>query len=185
VLWDNISKNEKGFRVERKLHAEPDRWESVGTVAADVSSFVDDTVAAGPNEYDYRVFAFNDGGDASSVVVPLAKTERHLEYSEKDAKGASDKNRLMTPAGKSEKFESIHVKDADDQSIPAKFVFTYTTATGAAMTGFTAKAEQMASGAYKVNISVGAAVAPGTICNIKMALKDKQTKFIFIYVKVP
>src|SRR5262249_45393237 len=61
LTWTDNSSNEQGFRIERSLDAQT--FTEIATVNADVTSYTDNTVAAG-TLYFYRVFAFNLFGNS-------------------------------------------------------------------------------------------------------------------------
>jgi hypothetical protein len=73
VAWQDNSRFEAGFRVERQ---DPDQdFRPVGTVATDATSFTDEGLAP-LTRYEYRVFAFNDGGDSPASEVAEVTTGR-------------------------------------------------------------------------------------------------------------
>ena len=69
LTWTDQSTNESGFRVERKAATVSSAWATLQSLGIDVVSFTDTSPANG-DTWQYRVFAFNDYGDAytSSVV---------------------------------------------------------------------------------------------------------------------
>lgn len=69
LTWTDQSTNESGFRVERKAATVSSAWATLQSLGVDVVSFTDTSPANGET-WQYRVFAFNDYGDAytSSVV---------------------------------------------------------------------------------------------------------------------
>lgn len=71
VTWDDNSTGETGFRVERASDAV--NFVEVGTVAADVVTFVDTTVVSG-STYSYRVAAYNATATSAYSNVTSATT---------------------------------------------------------------------------------------------------------------
>ena len=69
LTWTDQSTNESGFRVERKAPAVSSAWATLQSLGVDVVSFTD-TSPAIDETWQYRVFAYNNFGDAytSSVV---------------------------------------------------------------------------------------------------------------------
>ncbi|MDA8620363.1 hypothetical protein N9L28_06305 [Luminiphilus sp.] len=69
LTWTDQSTNESGFRVERKAAAVSSAWATLQSLGVDVVSFTD-TSPAIDETWQYRVFAYNNFGDAytSSVV---------------------------------------------------------------------------------------------------------------------
>jgi autotransporter-associated beta strand protein len=63
LTWTDTSSNETGFRIERKTHA-TGAFSSLGTVAANVSTFVDPGVFTSGTVYFYRVVATGASGDS-------------------------------------------------------------------------------------------------------------------------
>jgi FtsP/CotA-like multicopper oxidase with cupredoxin domain len=75
LSWTDDSNNETGFRIERVI--EPNTFEEVATVEANVMDYNDTTVAPAAT-YAYRVFDFNDSGDSlpsnTAMVTTTAPT---------------------------------------------------------------------------------------------------------------
>ena len=68
VRWTDNAGNEDGFRVERA--AVGGEFVHIGTIAPDVTSYADPTLA--PGQYRYRVSAFNEAGPSTaSVSAPV------------------------------------------------------------------------------------------------------------------
>lgn len=63
LRWVDASKNEDGFKIERRRNN--GKYVRIATLAANVTSYVDSTVAPG-SAYCYRVKAYNHGGSAAS-----------------------------------------------------------------------------------------------------------------------
>lgn len=61
LTWNDNSDNEDGFEIERAIDDES--FESIGSVEADVATFLDATVVENQS-YSYRVKAFNEYGDS-------------------------------------------------------------------------------------------------------------------------
>lgn len=68
LQWVDASTNEEGFRIERSLSAAFTLFDVLGTVAAGVHTYTDDTAPPGVLVY-YRIVAYNAGGVGTSVVV--------------------------------------------------------------------------------------------------------------------
>lgn len=68
LRWDDLSDNERGFRVERSPTG-ADAWEEIGETGANVAWFGDHLGACGP-EVEYRVRAFNPG-QVSAPTSPV------------------------------------------------------------------------------------------------------------------
>lgn len=66
LYWRDNSANETGFRVERRL-VSSDTWAAIGTVGANVITYVDSAVSAG-NSYVYRVVALNGAGSSAATA---------------------------------------------------------------------------------------------------------------------
>ncbi len=60
--WSETGVNQTGFRIER---LDNEIWTYNGTTGAAVTTFTDATVACG-HDYQYRVWAYNDGGSSLS-----------------------------------------------------------------------------------------------------------------------
>ena len=72
LSWTDDSNNETGFLIERVI--EPNTFEAVATVEANITGYNDTTVAPATT-YAYRVFAFNGSGDSlpsNTVMVTTA-----------------------------------------------------------------------------------------------------------------
>ena len=72
LSWTDDSNNETGFLIERVI--EPNTFEAVATVEANITDYNDTTVAPATT-YAYRVFAFNGSGDSlpsNTVMVTTA-----------------------------------------------------------------------------------------------------------------
>jgi hypothetical protein len=79
LSWVDQSDNEDGFRIERALWATP-TFVEVGTVTADVTSFLDAAVLP-DSVYRYRVRAYNTAGlsEYSTSVAAIAAIDRAPE----------------------------------------------------------------------------------------------------------
>ncbi len=73
LTWVAGSTDQTGFRIER---TDPSTgvFNTLATVAANVTSYADDSVDAS-NTYSYRVFAFNDFGDSPASNVQVVSTD--------------------------------------------------------------------------------------------------------------
>ncbi len=76
LSWTDASTDETGFRVQRRLGA-AGSWTDVQTLAAGVQSWTDNGPFNPNSAYDYRVIAFNAGGDSgasniSGITTPQA-----------------------------------------------------------------------------------------------------------------
>lgn len=87
--WIDNSTTETGFRIERK--ADSGSYAPVGTTGANVVTFTDPTALASGHTYTYRVFAYNNAGDAAAsnefaytvaatVTVPTAPSGLTATY---------------------------------------------------------------------------------------------------------
>ena len=72
LYWNDRSNNEAGFRVERSAQRLI-LWTAVFSTTANIWSYENTGLDCG-RSYLYRVFAFNDGGDAESSNVLKANT---------------------------------------------------------------------------------------------------------------
>jgi subtilisin family serine protease len=63
VQWSDVSTNESGFTVERRVGA--GEWAKIATVAANATSYQDASTTKGQT-YTYRAFAFNGVGNSPS-----------------------------------------------------------------------------------------------------------------------
>jgi glucose/arabinose dehydrogenase len=75
LSWIDSANSETGFRIERKLAADPDSsYAEITTVGSNVTSYINSMIAAGT--YSYRVRAYNSGGNsgysnsANATVTP-------------------------------------------------------------------------------------------------------------------
>jgi titin len=73
LTWVDNSNNETGFIVERSLNG-TDGWTSVGTPAANATSFNNTTGLSASTQYFYRVRATNGVGDSGNSNVANATT---------------------------------------------------------------------------------------------------------------
>jgi titin len=71
LTWTDNSSNEDGFKIERS--SDGVAFEQTGTVAANVISYSDATVAAGTGYY-YRLRAYNTAGDSAFSNIASATT---------------------------------------------------------------------------------------------------------------
>jgi predicted phage tail protein len=72
LKWTDNSKNDTGFKVQRRAQASPENpWTDLGTVATDVTTFTDTSVAAGTT-YEYQVWSVNKVGYAGPAAQPGA-----------------------------------------------------------------------------------------------------------------
>ncbi|PLX31846.1 MAG: peptidase S8, partial [Ignavibacteria bacterium] len=67
--WNDVS-GESGYRVERDISG---TWTQVGSTGADVTSFTESGLSAGTS-YDYRVYAYNSGGNSGYSNTETATT---------------------------------------------------------------------------------------------------------------
>jgi subtilisin family serine protease len=75
LTWRDNANNEEGFRVQRR-ETEAATWSAIASISANSSSYQDTGLRAGAS-YQYRVLAFNAGGDSvfsnvASVSMPDA-----------------------------------------------------------------------------------------------------------------
>lgn len=78
IDWTDNSANEDGFRIERKL-SELGTWSEVGTVAANVTSFID--TALTPNStYYYRVRSYNAASGSSNPSEEIRALSHYVVY---------------------------------------------------------------------------------------------------------
>lgn len=64
LTWSDTSSNESGFRIERRSSSAA-TWDTLGSVAADVTSFTDPAPPSG-TPFAYRVAAFNAAGSSTT-----------------------------------------------------------------------------------------------------------------------
>ena len=72
--WTDNSDNEGGFRIERRQGAGV--FTEVGRVGPNVTTFTNQTGLSVSTTYDYRVFAFNPGGDSNASNIAAGTTLR-------------------------------------------------------------------------------------------------------------
>lgn len=72
LTWLDISDNETGFRIERKLSV-PEAYVQVAALGANVTAFTDSALTANTSYY-YRIRAFNSGGVSSYSNETTTKT---------------------------------------------------------------------------------------------------------------
>ena len=75
LSWVDNSGNESGFRIERCKNASCTNFAQIAQVGANVSTFADTTVTKN-TAYNYRVRAFNAGGNSSYSNTAGAKTPK-------------------------------------------------------------------------------------------------------------
>ncbi len=76
LTWEDMSGDELGFIIQRKMDDEPDNaqfWVHIDSTDMNVETFSDETVAP-LNSYDYQIAAFNDVGKSGWVKTQQAVT---------------------------------------------------------------------------------------------------------------
>lgn len=72
LSWTDNSPNEEGFKIERKLGT--GEWTEIGSVGANVTTYIDTTGLPENNYYSYRVRAYN----AATISDPDYSNEAHV-----------------------------------------------------------------------------------------------------------
>ena len=72
LTWTDNSNNETGFKLERSIH-NTKVWTEIATLAANATSHGDTGLEAGTS-YDYRVRAYNSGGNSDYTLTATATT---------------------------------------------------------------------------------------------------------------
>ena len=62
--WNDISNNESGFKIERKLNGS---FSVIGTVSANTTTYDDNSISTGQT-YIYRVYSYNSAGNSASYT---------------------------------------------------------------------------------------------------------------------
>jgi len=78
LSWQDLSDNEDGFRVERRLETSPD-YEEVQTLPPNTTSFIDDQLQPA-TAYCWRVIAFNEAGDSEPSNEACLQTPADLGF---------------------------------------------------------------------------------------------------------
>jgi hypothetical protein len=110
LSWSDNSTDENGFQIERSLDGST--WESLGTTAADVTSYADKNLQA-DTSYTYRVLAYNASGSSGYSNTASATTQQASFLHVGDLDGTS------SPAnrGRWHATVSITVHDVNEQAV--------------------------------------------------------------------
>lgn len=73
LSWTDNSTNEDGFKIERSAVGASGSWSQIASTMANTVSYSDASLSANTT-YQYRIRAFNSGGDSSSSNTILATT---------------------------------------------------------------------------------------------------------------
>ena len=117
--WNDVS-DESGYRVERDISG---TWTQVGSTGADVTSFTESGLSAGTS-YDYRVYAYNSGGNSG-----YSNTETATTSTPPPPPSTIDMDVLSVVGDKyyvRKKVHgelTVHVKDANNQNVTGATVF--------------------------------------------------------------
>jgi uncharacterized membrane protein len=75
LAWMDNSNREEGFRIERRRLAEAEEWAEIATVGENVTIYADPALSA-ETTYEYRVRAYNTGGNSAYSNIAGATTEK-------------------------------------------------------------------------------------------------------------